>query len=168
MLNNSSHTRKKLNIWSKKKQKKTHTHTHFKLLNSTNFSIILIWQAPIVFFQKWCLSLLSIVITKLRVRVFRLTKVHHYFNIPPCIICTPCIIWFRHGTSGIFGLWAFKKYILLCVSNVHNKENAPLKQNRCIFLYIFVWNIFTDLYVASGHLQRVYSSNTRSYLSMHN
>ena len=61
---------------------------------------------------------------------------HDYFNVPPCIICTPCIIWFRHGTSGIFELLAFKKYILLCLSNVHNKEFAPLKQNRCIFLYI--------------------------------
>ena len=24
---------------------------------------------------------------------------HYYFNVPPCIICTPCIIWFRHGTT---------------------------------------------------------------------
>ena len=23
---------------------------------------------------------------------------HDYFNVPPCIICTPCIIWFGHGT----------------------------------------------------------------------
>ena len=118
-------------------------------------NFILIWQAPIVFFQKWWLSLPSIVIIKLQVRVLRLTKMHDYLNVPPCIICTPCIIWFRHGTSGIFGLWAFRKYrpILLCVPNVHNEEYVPLKQNRCIFLYILVWNIFSDLYVACGQQQ---------------
>ena len=95
-------------------------------------NFILIWQAPIVFFQIWCLSLLSIVMIKLQVRVLRLTKMHDYLNVPPCIICTPCIIWFRHGSSVIFGRWAFRKYILL-LSNVHNKEYAPLKQNRYIF-----------------------------------
>ena len=35
-----------------------------------------------------------------------------------------------------------EKYIILYVSNVHNKEYAPLKQNRCMFLYILVWNRF--------------------------
>ena len=74
-------------------------------------------------------------------------KMHDYLNVPPCIICTPCIIWFRNGYSGIFRLWAFRKYKLLCVSNVHNKEYAPLKQIICIFLYISVWNIFSDLYI---------------------
>ena len=108
-------------------------------------NFILIWQLPIVFFQKWCLSLLSIVMIKLQVTVLRLMKLHDYFNVPPCIICTPCIIWFRLCTSGIFGLWAFRKYIRLCVSNVYDKEYALLKQNRCIFLYILVWNIFSDL-----------------------
>ena len=83
--------------------------------------------------KKWFLSLLSIIMIKLQVRVLRL-KMHDYLNVPLCIICTPCIIWFRHGTSGIFGLGAFRKYILLCVSNVNNKKNALLKQNRCIFL----------------------------------
>ena len=29
------------------------------------------------------------VIIKLQVRVWKLTKMHDYFNIPPCIICTP-------------------------------------------------------------------------------
>ena len=38
---------------------------------------------------------------KLHVRVLRLTKMHDYLNIPPCIICTPCIIWFRQSISGI-------------------------------------------------------------------
>ena len=92
---------------------------------------------------------------KLQVRVLRLTKMHDYLNVPPCIICTPCIIWFRHSTRGIFGLWAFRKCLLLCVSNVHNQEYAPLKQNRCIFLYILVWNIFSDLYVTCGLLRGV-------------
>ena len=96
---------------------------------------VLIWQAPIVFFQKWWISLFSIVMIKLQVRVLRLTKLHDCFNVPHFIICTPCIIWFRHCISGIFGLWTFRKYILLCVSNVHNKEFAPLKQNRCIFSF---------------------------------
>ena len=27
-----------------------------------------------------------------QVRVLRLTKMHDYLNVPPCIICTPCII----------------------------------------------------------------------------
>ena len=112
----------------------------------------LIWQAPIVFFQKWCLSLLSIVMIKRQVRVLRLMKMHGCLNAPPCIISTPCVIWLRYGTNGIFGLRAFRKYILLCVSNVHNKEYAPLKQNRCIFLYILVWNNFSDLYVICGHI----------------
>ena len=115
-------------------------------------NLFLIWQAPIVFFQKWCLSLLYIVMIKLQVRVLRLAKMHDYPNVPPCIICTPCIIWFRHGSSGIFGRWAFRKYIHLCVSNVHNKEYAPLKQNWCIFLYILVWNIFSDLYATCGQI----------------
>ena len=53
--------------------------------------------------SKWCLSLLSVVMIKLQVRVWKLTKMHDYFNIPPCIICTPCIICFRRDTSGIFG-----------------------------------------------------------------
>ena len=109
-------------------------------------NFILIWQVPIVFFQKWYVPLLSIVMIKLQVRrVLRLTKMHDYFNVPPCIICTPCIIWFRHSTSGIFRLWAFRKYIILCLSNVWNKEYTPLKQNRCIFLFILVWNIVSDL-----------------------
>ena len=112
-------------------------------------NFILIWQAPIVFFKKWCLSLLFIVMIKLQVRVLRLMKMHDYLNFPPCIICTLCIIWFRYGT-GIVGLWAFRKYILLCVSHVHNKEYALLKKNRCIFLNILVWNIFSDLYVTCG------------------
>ena len=90
---------------------------------------------------------------KLQVRVWKLTKMHDYFIVPPCIICTPCIICFRRDTSGIFWLWAFRKYILLCVSNVHNKKYAPLKQNICIFLYILMWNIFSDLYVTCGHCQ---------------
>ena len=45
------------------------------------------------------LSVLSIVMVKLQVRVLRLTKMHDNFNVPPCIICTPCIIWFMYGTS---------------------------------------------------------------------
>ena len=106
-------------------------------------NFILIWQAPIVFFQKWCPSLFSIVMIQLQVRVLRLAKMHDYLNVPPCIICTPCIIWFWHCTSQIFGLWAFRKFILLCVSNVHNKEHAPLKQSRCIFpLYFGVKHFF--------------------------
>ena len=52
-----------------------------------------------------------------------------------------------------FELWAFRKCILLCVSNVHYKEYTPLKQNRCIFLYILVWNIFSDLHVTCGPRQ---------------
>ena len=150
MLNYSSHTSKKeILIFDQK---------HFKPLNSTIFNhpvsslpkvgqinLILIWQAQIVFFQKWCLSLLSIVVIKLQVGVLRLMKMHDYLNVPPYIICTPCIIWFMNGYGGIFRLWAFRKYKLLCVSNVHNKEYAPLKQNICIFLYILVWNIFSDL-----------------------
>ena len=96
------------------------------------------------------MSLLSIelIIAK---RVLRLTKMHNYFNVPPYTICPSCIIGFRHGTSGIFELWAFRKYIRLCVSNVHNKEYAPLKQNICIFCIFwkhFFWPIF-DLIVAS-------------------
>ena len=81
---------------------------------------------------------------KLQVRVWKLTKMHDYFIVPPCIICTPYIICFRRDTSRIFGLWAFRKYILLCVSNVHNKVYAlcALKQNICVFLYILMWNIF--------------------------
>ena len=39
-----------------------------------------------------------------QVRVLKLMKIHSYLNVPPCIICTPCIIWFRHGTCRIFGL----------------------------------------------------------------
>ena len=111
-------------------------------LKVRQMNFILIWQAQIVFFQKWSSSLLPIVMIKLQVRVLRLTKMHDYLNVPPCIIYTPYLIWFRHGSSGIFGMWAFRKYILLCVSNVHNKEYAPLKENICIFLYILVWNIF--------------------------
>ena len=38
------------------------------------------------------------------------------------------------------------------MSNAHNKEYALLKQNRCIFLYILVWNIFSGLYVTYGHI----------------
>ena len=87
---------------------------------------------------------------KLQVRVLKLTKMHDYSNVPPCIICTPCIIWFRHGTSGIFGLRAFRKYTPLCLSNVHNKEYRSVKK-KCIFLYILMWNIFSDLYVTCGH-----------------
>ena len=98
-----------------------------------------------MFFQKWCLSLLLIVIIKQQVRVLRLMKLHDYLNVRPCIICTPSIIWFRHGTSGIFGLWAFRKYIHLCVSNVHDKEYAPLKQNICIFLYFGVKHFFRPI-----------------------
>ena len=104
-------------------------------------------------FKSWCLSLLSSVMIKLQVRVLRLMKLHDYLNVPPCIICTPCIIWFRHSTSGIFGLWALRNYIQLCVSSVQDKEYALLKQNKCIFLYILVWNIFSDLYVTCGQLQ---------------
>ena len=132
---------KNLNIWSK---------THFKTLN--NFSITLYFRPKnranelypdlaspnLVFFQKWCIFLFSILMIKLHVRVLRLMKMHDYLDVPPCVICTPCNIWYRHGTSGIFGLWAFRKYILLCLSNVHDKEYAPLKQNRCISLYFGV------------------------------
>ena len=163
MLNYSSYTSKKeILIFDQK---------HFKPLNSTIFNhpvssppkvgqinLILIWQAPIVFFQKWCLFffffffLLSIVVIELQVGVLRLMKMHDYLNVPTCIINTPCIIWFMNGYGGIFRLWAFRKYKLLCVSNVHNKEYAPLKQNICIFLYILVWNIFSDLYVTCGLL----------------
>ena len=100
-------------------------------------NFILIWQAPIVFFKSDGLSLLSTVMIKLHVRLLRLMKMHSYVNVSPGIICTPCIIWFRHGTSGIFGLRAFRKYILLYVSNVQNKEYAPLKQNGCIFFSYF-------------------------------
>ena len=78
-----------------------------------------------------------VVMIKLQVRVLRLMKMHEFFNVPPCIIWTPCIIWFRHGTSGIFELWAFRKYILLCASNVHNKEHAPLKKKIGAFFSIF-------------------------------
>ena len=99
-----------------------------------------------MFFQKWCLSLLSIVMIKLQVRVLRLMKLHDYLNVPPCIICTTCIIWFR-GISGIFGLWVFRKYINLCVSNVHDKEYAPLKQNRCHFSLYFGVKHFFRLYL---------------------
>ena len=156
MLNNSSHTTKKILIFDQK-----HTLSHW---------IPSIFLSPCVFapksranefcpdlaspnsvLQKWCLSLLSIVMIKLQVRVLRLMKMHGYLNVPPCIICTPCFIWFRHGTSGIFGLWAFRKYILLCVSNVHNKEYAPLKKIDAFFS-ILVWNIFSDLYVTCGHI----------------
>ena len=91
----------------------------------------------VFFFQKWYLSLLSVVMIMLQVRVLRLTKMHDYLNVPPYIICTPCIIWFRHGTSRIFRLWTFRKFIFLRVPNGHNLEYAPLKQNRCIFLYYF-------------------------------
>ena len=121
-------------------------------------NLILIWQAPTVFFQKWCLSLLSIVVIKLQVRVLRLMKMHDDLNVPPCIIWTPRIIWFRNGYSRIFRLWAFRKYKLLFVSNVHNKEYAPLKQNICIFLYISVWNIFSDLYVTCGLIFKLYTT----------
>ena len=80
-------------------------------------------------------------------------KMHDYLNVTPCMICTPCIIWFRNGYSGIFRLWDFRKYKLLCVSNVHNKEYAPLKENDiCIFLYISVWNIFSDRYVTGSQV----------------
>ena len=148
MVDNSSHT-KKQNKTKKKTNKQTkkeilifyqkHTLNNWIrsiFLSSTcifapnvgKMNFILIWQAPIVIFQKWYVPLLSIVTIKLQVRrVLRLTKMHDYFNVPPCLICTPCIIWFRHSTSGIFGLWAFRKYIILYVSNVYNKEYAPFK-----------------------------------------
>ena len=38
----------------------------------------------------------------------------------------------------------------VCVSNVVNKQYAQIKQNRCIFVYILVWNMFSDLYVTCG------------------
>ena len=37
------------------------------------------------------------------------------------------------------------------------EEYAPLKHNRCIFLYILVWNIFSDLYVTCGHVCDTYN-----------
>ena len=68
---------------------------------------------------------------------------------------TPDSQFLYNGTSEIFGLWVLRKYTLLCESNVHNKEHAPLKQNRCIFLCILVWNIFSDLnlHVTCGQQQ---------------
>ena len=112
-------------------------------------NLILIWQAPVVFFRKSHLSLLSNAMIKLQVRVLRLEKMHDYFNVPPYIICTPCITWFRHSTSRIFGLWAFRKYKLLCLSNVYDKENAQLKQNRCIFLYFGVKHFFWPIWLVA-------------------
>ena len=29
---------------------------------------------------------------------------HDYSNVPRCIICTPCIIWFSHGTVPVESL----------------------------------------------------------------
>ena len=99
-LNNSSLTRKKILIFV---QKLTFSH----------------WTWP--FFLSPCIlapdmaspnSVLSKVMPyfafhhniKLQVRVLNLTKMHNYFNVPPCIICTPCIIWFSQGSNEIFWL----------------------------------------------------------------
>ena len=104
---------------------------------------------------KWCLFLLSIFkMIKLQVVMeLRLTEMHDYLNVPPCIICTTCIIWLKHGTCVIYRLRALRKYTFLCVSNVHNKEYAPLKQSGYIYPYILVWNIFSDLYVTCDLIQ---------------
>ena len=64
-----------------------------------------VWQAPVVFFQQWCLSLLSIVMIKLHASVLSLTKIHEkfistVFNVPPCMIFASCTICFKHGSSA--------------------------------------------------------------------
>ena len=83
---------------------------------------------------KWCLSLFSIVMSKLQVRALKLTKMYDFFHVPPCIICTPCIIWFRHGTSGIFGLWAFRKYYF-CTSLLTHPIRVVEQGNYHVIVY---------------------------------
>ena len=90
-----------------------------------------------VFFLKSCLSLLSIVMIELQVRVLKLTKMHVYFNVPPCIICTPCIICSRRGTSGIFGLWAFRKYYFYVCQMFTIK--SMLRQNKIGAFFAIFW-----------------------------
>ena len=92
-----------------------------------------------MFFQKWCLSLLSIVMMKLQ----GVEVDENAHTVSFGLVTVP---------RGTFGLWAFRKYIHLCVPNVHTEKYAPLKQNRCIFLYILVWNIFSELFVTCGLL----------------
>ena len=64
------------------------------------------------------------------------------------------MILFRHGTSVIFGLWAFRKYIFLYVSNVHKKSMLHWNKIDAFFFNILVWNIFSDLYVTCNLLHR--------------